>query len=57
MWVCQVTVSVDLGRSKSLNFSCCRMVFDYWGFMKMNIKKLCEYKDDYLLSQNLEDPL
>ena len=27
--------------------ACCRMVFDYWGFMK--IKKLCEYKDDYFL--------
>ena len=29
----------ELGRSKS-NFSCCRMVFDYWDFMNENQKAL-----------------
>ena len=38
-----VYFGVDLGRSKSLiwsNFSCCRMAFDYRGFMNENQKAL-----------------
>ena len=35
----RVSVGVDLGRRKS-NFSCCRMAFDYWGFMNENQKAL-----------------
>ena len=41
-------VGVDLGRSKSLNFSCYWMAFDYRGFMNENQKAL-GVKDDFLV--------
>ena len=34
---------VNLGCSKSLNFSCCQMVFNYWRFMNANQKALGVY--------------
>ena len=49
MWVCQVTVSVNLGRSKSLISLVVGWVLTTGIFMQMKIKKLCEYKDDYFL--------